>query len=517
MCGIVGLVGKGPVNQAIYDALTVLQHRGQDAAGIVTWSKDGLNVRKSNGLVRDVFHHRHMLRLTGNVGIGHVRYPTADGSQAAEAQPFYVNSPYGICLAHNGNLTNHDQLSELLTQEDRRHLNTGSDSEVLLNVFAHELQNRCNGQPTPEQIFDAVEAVHRRCSGGYAVVAMIIGHGIVAFRDPNGIRPIVIGQKETAAGREFMVASESVALDILQFKRIRDIRPGEVVFIENDGVMHNREYANAAGYSPCIFEFVYFARPDSIIDNLSVYKARLRMGEQLAGQIVREWPDHDIDVVIPIPDTSRTSAGQVAYHLGVKYREGFIKNRYIGRTFIMPGQTERTNSVRRKLNAIDLEFRGKNVLLVDDSIVRGTTSKQIIKIARDAGARRVYFASAAPPVRYPNVYGIDMPAVSELVASGRTVPEIQKLIGADRLIYLDLHGLIRSVRHDNSEIREFDTSCFSGQYVTGDITEEYLNELEQTRSDQAKARREMRLRRGGDQSTVTAGMTAGLPDTAVGM
>jgi amidophosphoribosyltransferase len=518
MCGIVGIVGKGPVNQAIYDALTVLQHRGQDAAGIVTWGEDGLNVRKSNGLVRDVFHHRHMLRLTGNVGIGHVRYPTAGGSQASEAQPFYVNSPYGICLAHNGNLTNYAQLSELLTQEDRRHLNTGSDSEVLLNVFAHELQNRCDGRPTPEQIFDAVDALHKRCSGGYAVVAMIIGHGIVAFRDPNGIRPIVIGQKETAAGREFMVASESVALDILQFKRIRDIRPGEVVFIENDGVMHSREYAGAAAYSPCIFEFVYFARPDSIIDNLSVYKARLRMGEQLAGQIVREWPDHDIDVVIPIPDTSRTSAGQVAYHLGVKYREGFIKNRYIGRTFIMPGQAERTSSVRRKLNAIDLEFRGKNVLLVDDSIVRGTTSKQIIRIARDAGARRVYFASAAPPVRYPNVYGIDMPAVSELVASGRTVPEIQKIIGADRLIYLDLHGLIRSVRHDNSEIREFDTSCFSGEYVTGDVTDDYLKNLERIRSDQAKSRRELRLHSGGvDPSAADTAMTAGQPDTAVGM
>jgi amidophosphoribosyltransferase len=518
MCGIVGIVGKSPVNQAIYDALTVLQHRGQDAAGIVTWSEDGLNVRKSNGLVRDVFHQRHMLRLTGNVGIGHVRYPTAGGSQAAEAQPFYVNSPYGICLAHNGNLTNHDQLASMLTQQDRRHLNTGSDSEVLLNVFAHELQIRCNGRPTPEQIFDAVDAVHKRCSGGYAVVAMIIGHGIVAFRDPNGIRPMVVGQKETATGREYMVASESVALDILQFKRIRDIRPGEVVYIENGGKLHSRQYAAAAGYSPCIFEFVYFARPDSIIDNLSVYKARLRMGEELAGQIVREWPDHDIDVVIPIPDTSRTSAGQVAYHLGVKYREGFIKNRYIGRTFIMPGQAERTKSVRRKLNAIDLEFRKKNVLLVDDSIVRGTTSKQIIKIAREAGARKVYFASAAPPVRYPNVYGIDMPAVSELVASGRTVEEVRELIGADRLIYLDLHGLIRSVRHDNSEIREFDTSCFSGKYVTGDVSEEYLRNIETLRSDQAKVQRELRFHeRGLDSNAREAESAIERSDAAVGM
>ncbi|MEX2122438.1 MAG: amidophosphoribosyltransferase [Woeseia sp.] len=486
MCGVVGIVGHGPVNQAIYDALTVLQHRGQDAAGIVTWGDDGLQVRKGNGLVRDVFHQRHMLRLTGNVGLGHVRYPTAGGSRAAEAQPFYVNSPFGICLAHNGNLTNFDELAELLTREDRRHLNTGSDSEVLLNVFAHELQSRSKGRPTPGQIFDAVEAVHRRCSGGYAVVAMIIGHGIVAFRDPNGIRPLVAGERKTDRGNEYMVASESVALDILQFGKLRDVRPGEAIFIGNDGVLHSREHAGVVRHAPCIFEFVYFARPDSIIDNLSVYKARLRMGEQLAGQIVREWPDHDIDVVIPIPDTSRTSAVQVAYHLGVKYREGFIKNRYIGRTFIMPGQAERAQSVRRKLNAIDLEFRGKNVLLVDDSIVRGTTSRQIIRMARDAGARRVYFASAAPPVRYPNVYGIDMPAASELIANGRSVDEVQEIIGADRLIYLDLHGLVRSVRHDNSAITEFDTSCFSGEYITGDVTPEYLRKLESVRSDGAK-------------------------------
>jgi amidophosphoribosyltransferase len=482
MCGVVGIVGKGPVNQAIYDALTVLQHRGQDAAGIVTSGEAGLQVRKGNGLVRDVFRQRHMLQLTGNVGLGHVRYPTAGGSHAAEAQPFYVNSPYGICLAHNGNLTNFDELADLLTREDRRHLATGSDSE------AHELQSRTSGHPTPEQIFDAVEAVHRRCRGGYAVVAMIIGHGIVAFRDPNGIRPLVAGMRETGQGTEYMVASESVALDILRFRKLRDLAPGETMFIDNSGKLHSREHKGPVRHAPCIFEFVYFARPDSIIDNLSVYKARLRMGEQLAGQIVREWPDHDIDVVIPIPDTSRTSAVQVAYHLGVKYREGFIKNRYIGRTFIMPGQAERAQSVRRKLNAIDLEFRGKNVLLVDDSIVRGTTSKQIIRIARDAGARKVYFASAAPPVRYPNVYGIDMPAASELIANGRSVEEVQELIGADRLIYLDLHGLVRSVRHDNSAITEFDTSCFSGEYITGDITPEYLAKLEVARNDKAKAR-----------------------------
>jgi len=490
MCGIVGIVGKSPVNQSIYDALTVLQHRGQDAAGIVTWDEEGLKTRKSNGLVRDVFRTRHMLRLTGNVGMGHVRYPTAGTARSSEAQPFYVNSPYGICLAHNGNLTNHDELSELLITQDRRHLSTGSDSEVLLNVFAHELQKRTVGSPTTEQIFEAVDAVHDRCKGGYAVVAMIIGYGIVAFRDPNGIRPIILGERETNSGKEYMVASESVALDGIGFRRAQDLRPGQAVFIENDGTLHLHDYAGETSYSPCIFEFVYFARPDSIIDNLSVYKARLRMGEQLAGQIVREWPDHDIDVVIPIPDTSRTAAAQVAYHLGVKYREGFIKNRYIGRTFIMPGQAERAKSVRRKLNAIDLEFRNKNVLLVDDSIVRGTTSRQIIKMAREVGARKVYFASAAPPVRHPNVYGIDMPAASELIANGRTVKQIEELIGADRLIYQDLHGLIRSVRHDNSKITRFDTSCFSGEYVTGDVTKAYLRKLESNRSDAAKARRE---------------------------
>jgi amidophosphoribosyltransferase len=488
MCGIVGIVGKESVNQSIYDALTVLQHRGQDAAGIVTWGEDGLKSRKSNGLVRDVFQQRHMLRLSGNVGLGHIRYPTAGSARSSEAQPFYVNSPYGICLAHNGNLTNNDELTEHLTREDRRHLNTGSDSEVLLNVFAHELQKRTDGEPTAEQIFDTVDAVHNRCSGGYAVVAMIIGHGIVAFRDPNGIRPVLFGERDTRNGKEYMVASESVALDSLGFSNPQDLRPGEAVFIGNDGSLHRREYQGKTSYSPCIFEFVYFARPDSVIDNLSVYKARLRMGEQLAGQIVREWPDHDIDVVIPIPDTSRTAAVQVAYHLGVKYREGFIKNRYIGRTFIMPGQAERTQSVRRKLNAIDLEFRNKNVLLVDDSIVRGTTSRQIIKMAREAGARKVYFASAAPPVRHPNVYGIDMPAASELIANGRTVEQIEELIGADRLIYQDLHGLIRSVRHDNSDISQFDTSCFSGEYVTEDVTADYLRDLEEARSDEAKAK-----------------------------
>lgn len=491
MCGVVGIVSVQPVNQALFDALTVMQHRGQDAAGIATWSDEcGLKQRKSNGLVRDVFHSRHMLRLQGNVGIAHVRYPTAGGSKSSEAQPFYVNSPYGICLAHNGNLTNHDVLSELLIREDRRHLSTDSDSEVLLNVFAHELQTRVNGRPTARNIFDAVNALHARCKGGYAVVALIVGFGIVAFRDPNGIRPLVLGKRKLGIRTDYMVASESVALDILQFERMRDVKPGECVFVENNGTLHCQDFPGEVKHTPCIFEYVYFARPDSILDDLSVYKARLRMGEELAGKIVREFSDHDIDVVIPIPDTSCTSALQVAYHLGVKYREGFIKNRYIGRTFIMPGQEERRQSVRRKLNAIDLEFCNKNVLLVDDSIVRGTTSKQIIKLAREAGARKVYFASAAPPVRYPNVYGIDMPAASELIANGRTVEEIKELIGADRLIYQDLHGLIRSVRHGDSGITEFDTSCFSGEYVTGDVTDEYLHDLEQRRNDAAKQERD---------------------------
>ncbi len=489
MCGVVGIVSKQPVNQAMYDALTVMQHRGQDAAGIATWDEEGLHQRKSNGLVRDVFRHRHMMRLGGNVGIGHVRYPTAGGAKSSEAQPFYVNSPYGICLAHNGNLTNHDELTDLLIREDRRHLSTTSDSEVLLNVFAHELHMRANGRPTPEQVFDAVAAVHGRCRGGYSVVAMIVGFGIVAFRDPYGIRPLVLGERKSDEGSDFMVASESVALDILQFQRVRDLVPGECVLIDIDGHLRSGAFRGETRHTPCIFEYVYFARPDSILDRISVYKARLRMGEELAGKIVRDFPDHDIDVVIPIPDTSRTSAVQVAYHLGVKYREGFIKNRYIDRTFIMPGQEERAKSVRRKLNAIDLEFRGKNVLLVDDSIVRGTTSRQIIKLAREAGANKVYFASAAPPVRYPNVYGIDMPAASELIANGRTIDEVRELIGADKLVYQDLHGLIRSVRHDNSGISEFDTSCFSGEYVTGDVTEEYLDELEQRRNDAAKQER----------------------------
>jgi amidophosphoribosyltransferase len=489
MCGIVGMVGTSPVNQRLYDALTVLQHRGQDAAGIATACEGELCVRKGSGLVRDVFQQHHMLELKGNVGIGHVRYPTAGCDAASEAQPFYVNAPYGICLGHNGNLTNAAELAEVLTREDRRHLNTSNDSEVLLNVFASELQRVGTPRVTPADIFAAVNAVYRRCRGGFAVVAMVIGHGILGFRDPNGIRPLVLGQRETPRGTEWMLASESVALDMASFRMVRDVAPGEAVFIDEQGRLHTQQCVATVRHTPCIFEYVYFARPDSIIDNISVNRARMRMGDRLADKILRERPDHDIDVVIPIPDTSRTSALQLAQRLGLKYREGFIKNRYIGRTFIMPGQELREKSVRSKLNAIDLEFRGKTVLLVDDSIVRGTTSAQIIDLAREAGAKKVYFASAAPPVRFPNVYGIDMPAASELIASGRDLAEIERSIGADWLIYQDLSDLVAACQHDNAKITEFDTSCFSGEYVTGDVTPEYLERLQLERSDEAKARR----------------------------
>ncbi len=489
MCGIVGIVGTGSVNQRLYDALTILQHRGQDAAGIVTSSEGELCVRKGSGLVRDVFQQHHMLELRGNVGIAHVRYPTAGCEGVAEAQPFYVNAPYGICLGHNGNLTNAAELAEVLAREDRRHLNTSSDSEVLLNVFASELQRVGTPRVTPADIFAALTAVYRRCRGGYAAVAMLIGHGIVGFRDPNGIRPLVLGNRETPKGVEWMLASESVALTGLGFRFVRDIGPGEAVFIDEQGRMHAQQLVATARHTPCIFEYVYFARPDSIIDKVSVYRARMRMGEKLAERIRRERPDHDIEVVIPIPDTSRTAALQVAQILGLKYREGFNKNRYIGRTFIMPGQEQRERSVRRKLNAIDFEFRGKVVLLVDDSIVRGTTSAQIIELAREAGARKVYFASAAPPVRFPNVYGIDMPAANELVANGRSVDEVAKAIGADWLVYQTLEDLVQACQHDIAKITEFDTSCFSGEYVTGDVTPEYLDRLRLERSDAAKAHR----------------------------
>lgn len=491
MCGIVGIVSNGAVNQSIYDALTVLQHRGQDAAGIMTCEGSKLWLRKDNGLVRDVFHTRHMLTLRGNMGIGHVRYPTAGCESSAEAQPFYVNSPYGITLAHNGNLTNAEELKQNLFREDLRHLNTDSDSEVLLNIFAHELQQCGKLRINEDDVFAAVSAVHRRCRGAYAAVAMITGFGVVAFRDPYGIRPLVYGRRETEQGAEFMVASESVALNPLGFELIDDVRPGEAVFLGKNGSMAKRQCAEQPGYAPCIFEHVYLARPDSIIDNVSVYKARLRMGVSLAEKILRERPQHDIDVVIPIPDTSRTAALELANNLGLKYREGFIKNRYIGRTFIMPGQQERKKSVRQKLNAIDLEFRDKNVMLVDDSIVRGTTSQQIIQMARDAGAKNVYFASAAPPVRYPNVYGIDMPTKEELIAHDRSVEQIAEAIGADWLIFQDLEDLIDAVKKGNPEITSFDCSVFTGEYVTGGVTVDYLSHLEELRSDSAKKERRL--------------------------
>ena len=486
MCGIVGMTGTEPVNQSIYEALTVVQHRGQDAAGIMTCEDRRFYLRKDTGLVRDVFDSEHMMNLRGNLGIGHCRYPTAGSTSSAEAQPLYTNSPYGIALAHNGNLTNAEELRDLLYREDLRHLNTESDSEILLNVFAHHLQRAGRLELSADDIFDAVSEVHRRCRGGYAAVAIVTGYGLVAFRDPWGIRPLVYGVRETEEGSEYMVASESVALDVLGFEVVRDLEPGEALVVDRDGKLHTRQCAQEHSHNPCLFEYVYFARPDSILDDVSVYKARLRMGDRLAAKIARDWPDHDIDVVIPIPDTSRTAALQVAFNLGVKYREGFMKNRYVGRTFIMPGQKERRKSVRRKLNAIDLEFRDKNVLLIDDSIVRGTTSRQIIQMARDSGANKVYFASAAPPVRYPNVYGIDMPAAGELIAHGRSAEEVADRIGAHRLIYQDLHDLVWCIRHGNPSLRGFDTSVFSGRYVTGDVTEEYLARLERERSDAAR-------------------------------
>jgi amidophosphoribosyltransferase len=510
VCGIVGIVSNKPVNQSIYDALIVLQHRGQDAAGIMTDDAGTLCQRKDNGLVQDVFQRQHMLRLAGNMGIGHVRYPTAGMSSSAEAQPFYVNSPYGICLGHNGNLTNTAELQAMLTQNDKRHLNTGSDTEALLNVFAHELQQNPSSTLQPDDVFEAVEGVHKRCRGGYAIIAMIMGHGVLGFRDPHGIRPIVLGKRVVDGFTEHMLASESVALSALGFELVRDIHPGEAIYIEQDGTLHSKQCGPSKSYTPCVFEFVYFARPDSIMDGISVYKSRMRMGERLAEKILRERPDHDIDVVIPIPDSSRTSAQSVAHVLGVKYREGFIKNRYIGRTFIMPGQEMRRKSVRRKLNAIDLEFRDKVVLLVDDSIVRGTTSQQIIEMARDAGARKVYFASASPPVRYPNVFGIDMPASSELVAGNRSEAEVATKIGADWLVYQDLHDLVQAVQYDNGAIKEFDTSCFSGEYVTGDVTVEYLREVEALRCDEAKEERENAHRNQHSDNDIQVGPSAGV-------
>lgn len=489
MCGLVGVVTGEDVGVCLYDTLTVLQHRGQDAAGIMTCDGGKLNLRKDNGLVKDVFSTRHMRRLTGQMGIGHVRYPTAGGSSPALAQPFYVNSPYGISLAHNGNLTNSAELSRDLFKEDLRHMNTDSDSEVLLNVFAHELRLQGKIAPTPEDVFAAVAGANKRCRGGYVAVAMITGYGIVGFRDPNGIRPLVYGSRITDTGKEYMIASESVALDSQGFTVERDVAPGEAVYIDINNKLHTKLCAEPSVQTPCIFEHVYFARPDSLMDSISVYKARLRMGEKLADKLQRLRPDHDIDVVIPIPDTSRTSALEMANRMGIKYREGFVKNRYIGRTFIMPGQKQRRKSVKQKLNAIDLEFRGKTVLLVDDSIVRGTTCKQIIQMARDAGAKKVYFASAAPAIRYPNVYGIDMPAAAELIAAGKTDEEVQELIGADWLIYQDLEDLIAAAAEGNPDIKQFECSVFDGNYITADVDEVYLKRLENTRNDAAKKSR----------------------------
>ncbi len=483
MCGIIGIVAKNNVNQDLYDGLTVLQHRGQDAAGIVTYDDKRLHLRKGNGLVKDVFSTNDMLRLHGNMGIGHVRYPTAGSSSSAEAQPLYVNSPYGIALAHNGNLTNVNDLKEEIYKQDLRHLNTESDSEVLLNVFAHELQTSHKLRINEDDVFNAIRAVHKRCRGAYASVAMITGYGIVGFRDPFGIRPVVYGKRDTHKGIEYCIASESVALDVQGFEVIDDIKPGEAVVITAAGEVFVQQCAEHPSYSPCIFEHVYFARPDSIMDKISVYKARLRMGEKLAQNIIRKYPQHDIDVVMPIPDTSRSSALELANALGVRYREGFIKNRYIGRTFIMPGQKQRKSSVKKKLNAMELEFKGRNVLLVDDSIVRGTTSRQIVKMAREAGAKKVYFASASPAVKYPNVYGIDMPSPKEFVAHERSAEEIAKEIGADWLIYQDLEDLIQSCQRGNKNISHFDCSVFSGEYITGDIDQRYLNEIEQRRND----------------------------------
>lgn len=489
MCGIVGIVAKSNVNQTIFDALTVLQHRGQDAAGMVTCEGNRFFLRKDNGLVNEVFRTRHMKRLSGNVGIGHVRYPTAGSSSSAEAQPFYVNSPYGIALAHNGNLTNADDVAEQMFRADLRHINTTSDSEVLLNVLAHELQLQGKLKPQAEDMFAAVRRVHERCKGGYAAVSLITGYGMLAFRDPHGIRPLIYGKRETEQGTEYMVASESVALDISGFERVRDIAPGEAIYIDMDGNVFTQKCADNTKLAPCLFEYVYLARPDSIIDDVNVHISRMRMGKKLADKVIRERPDHDIDVVIPIPDTSRTSAMEMAKDLGVNFREGFIKNRYIGRTFIMPGQVQRQKSVRRKLNPIGMEFKDKVVMLVDDSIVRGTTSSQIVQMARDVGAKKVYFASAAPPVKYPNVYGIDMPAAEELIAHGRTDDEVGEEIGCDWMIYQELDDLKQAVSEGNPEITEFDTCVFDGKYVAGDVDDAYLERLKKARKDSAKSKK----------------------------
>ena len=489
MCGIVGISAENNVVGDLYDSLLMLQHRGQDSAGMVVCDSEGkLNSRKSMGYVRDTFLQRHMDKLVGNYGIGHVRYPTAGGDGKEFAQPMYVNSPYGISLAHNGNLTNSESLANELFHAEMRHLNTDSDSEVLLNIFAHELGKQREIYPEAKHIFKAVAKTHRRCDGAYAVIALITGFGLLAFRDVNGIRPLVIGIRKGKNRDEYMISSENAAFASLGFETLRDVDPGEAVFIDNNGRLHTQQCAEVYQERPCIFEYVYFARPDSTIDQISVYKSRMRMGKRLANKITRINPDHDIDVVIPIPDSSTTAALQLADELKIPYREGFVKNRYIGRTFIMPHQEERKKSVRRKLNILDLEFKDKNVLLVDDSIVRGTTSRKIIEMAKEAGANKVYFASAAPPVRYQNLYGIDMPATKELVASKKTDEEICAEIGADWLIYQDLDDLIASVQEGNPNIKEFECSVFTGQYITP-LNDGYLENLENTRDDSSKVTR----------------------------
>ena len=483
MCGVIGIVGHTAVNQLLYDGLLLLQHRGQDAAGIATAQGKRIHIHRSNGLVRDVFRTRDMRNLQGQMGIGHVRYPTAgSASNSEEAQPFYVNAPFGIVLGHNGNLTNAEELQQDMYRRDRRHINTESDSEVLLNVFAHELQQAVSGLSLdPSSIFKAVTALHARAKGAYACVVMIAGYGIVAFRDAHGIRPLALGRHVDERGEEWMVASETVAIQGLGFTPVRDVAPGECLIITLDGEMHSQICANETVLNPCVFEYVYFARPDSVIDGVSVYDARLRMGESLAEKIRKQFPRGSIDVVMPIPDSSRPAAMQLAMRLGIEYREGFIKNRYIGRTFIMPGQAARKKSVRQKLNAIASEFKDKKVLIVDDSIVRGTTSQEIVQMARDSGAKQVIFASAAPPVRFPNVYGIDMPTRGELIAFGRNDDEICKAIGADALIYQDIESMKSDILSLNPALRGLEASCFDGQYITGDVTERLLDLLESAR------------------------------------
>jgi amidophosphoribosyltransferase len=480
MCGIIGIVDNNSVNQSLFDGLTVLQHRGQDSAGIATCHKNNLFQKKAKGLVNDIFDTKDMLELQGNLGIGHVRYPTAGSHSIDEAQPFYVNSPYGIALAHNGNLDNSELLRDELLVNDRRHIHTQSDTEVLLNIFAHELLNVESSSFKVPDLFNAINGVHKRCSGAYAVVALIAGYGLVAFRDIHGIRPLILGRKKNSSGYSYIVSSESVALDLLGYETVRDLEPGESIFIDIKGKMHNSIYAQNLDLNPCIFEYVYFSRPDSIIDGINVQEARMRMGKQLANKILREWADNDIDVIIPIPDTSRTAALEIAIRLNKNYREGLIKNRYIGRTFIMQGQAVRKKSVRYKLNPLVSEFKNKNVLLVDDSIVRGTTSKEIVQMARDSGAKKVYFASASPPIRFPNIYGIDMPSKNDLIANGRETEEICKEIGADKLIYQDIDDLVYAVQVGNTDIKKFETSVFTGEYLTN-VNDKYFQDLEKKR------------------------------------